>query len=247
MVAGAPTRCGPLPRGPDPTGRWAARRYALPVPSDAAPAHDPAPRVRIVLLTGPSGSGKSHLAARSGLPTLCLDDFYRDGDDPALPVGPEGRTDWDDVRAWDADRALAALTTLATAGQAELPIYDIAQDRRVGARHLDARHAPAVVAEGIFAAELATACRDAGILADALCLTNGATRTFWRRLVRDLREGRKAPLTLLRRGWRLRGQEPAIVARHVALGAEVVDGDAALRRIRAVAPHQELRDEDRAA
>jgi uridine kinase len=218
------------------------------VPTDAASPDDPGPRVRIVLLTGPSGSGKSHLAARSGLPTLCLDDFYRDGDDPALPRDAEGRIDWDDVRAWDADRALAALTALAATGQAELPIYDISQDRPVGTRHLDARHAPAVVAEGIFAAELATPCREAGVLADALCLTNGATRTFWRRLVRDLREGRKAPLTLLRRGWWLRGREPDIVARHVALGAEVVDGDTALRRIHAVlAPARQQRGRDRAA
>jgi uridine kinase len=218
------------------------------VPTDAAPCDDPGPRVRIVLLTGPSGSGKSHLAARSGLPTLCLDDFYRDGGDPALPTGPDGRVDWDDVRAWDAEAALAALTTLAATGRAELPVYDIAQDRRVGTHHLDARHAPAVIAEGIFAAELAGPCREAGVLADALCLTNGPTRTFWRRLVRDLREGRKAPLTLLRRGWWLRGREPDIVARHVALGAEVVDGEAALRRIRAIlVPARSHGDRDRAA
>lgn len=203
------------------------------MPSDAAPAEDPGPRVGIVLLTGPSGSGKSHLAARTGLPTLCLDDFYRDGDDPALPIGPEGRIDWDDVRAWDLERARSALTTLARTGQAELPVYDLSQDRTVGSRHLDARHAGAVIAEGIFAAELIGPCRDAGVLLAALCLTNGPRRTFWRRLVRDLREGRKDPVTLLRRGWWLRGREPEIVARHAALGAEVVDGETALERIKA--------------
>jgi uridine kinase len=169
-------------------------------------------------------------------------------DDPALPTGPDGRVDWDDVRAWDAEAALTALTTLAATGQAELPVYDIAQDRRVGTHHLDASHAPAVIAEGIFAAELVGACREAGVLADALCLTNGPTRTFWRRLVRDLREGRKAPLTLLRRGWWLRGREPDIVAHHVALGAEVVDGEAALRRIHAIlSPARSHSDRDRAA
>lgn len=219
------------------------------MPNDAASSPDPAPpRVRIVLLTGPSGSGKSHLAARTGLPTLSLDDFYRDGGDPALPVGADGRTDWDDVRAWDAERALTALTTLATTGRAELPIYDLARDGRVGTHHLDARHAPAGVAEGIFAAELIGPCREAGILLDAICLTNGQTRTFVRRLIRDLREGRKAPLTLLRRGWRLRHQEPEIVARHRELGAEVVDGETALQRIRAVSAATGRADgQDRAA
>lgn len=193
--------------------------------------HPGASRVRIVLLTGPSGSGKSHLAARSGLPTVCLDDFYRDGDDPELPVGPDGRIDWDDVRAWDAIRALHALTELAEHGRTLLPIYDIAQDRTVGTHHLDARDARLVIAEGIFAAELIDACRQAGTLADALCLTGGPTRTFVRRLVRDLREGRKAPWTLLRRGWWLRGQEPTIVAHHRTLGASVVDTGEALARL----------------
>lgn len=34
---------------------------------------------RVVLLAGPSGSGKSPLARASGLPVITLDDFYRDG------------------------------------------------------------------------------------------------------------------------------------------------------------------------
>ena len=193
--------------------------------------HPAAARVGIVLLAGPSGSGKSHLAARTGLPTVCLDDFYRDGTDPDLPVGPDGRTDWDDVRAWDATRALRTLTQLAVEGRAALPIYELAQDRTVGTHHLDVGDARLVIAEGIFAAELIDPCRRAGLLADALCLTGGAGRTFWRRLVRDLREGRKAPVTLLRRGWRLCREEPAIVARHRSLGATVVDGDQALARL----------------
>lgn len=193
--------------------------------------HPAAARVGIVLLTGPSGSGKSHLAARTGLPTVCLDDFYRDGTDPGLPVGPDGRTDWDDVRAWDATRAVRTLTQLAVDGRAALPIYDLAQDRTVGTHHLEVGDARLVIAEGIFAAELIDPCRQAGLLADALCLTGGPGRTFWRRLIRDLREGRKAPWTLLRRGWRLRRAEPAIVARHRSLGATVVDADEALARL----------------
>ncbi|MEV5267167.1 uridine kinase, partial [Streptomyces werraensis] len=36
---------------------------------------------RVVLLCGPSGSGKSLVSARSGLPVLRLDDFYKEGDD----------------------------------------------------------------------------------------------------------------------------------------------------------------------
>ncbi|HET9382012.1 MAG TPA: uridine kinase, partial [Streptomyces sp.] len=64
---------------------------------------------KVVLLCGPSGSGKSLLAARSGLPVLRLDDFYKDGDDPTLPlVTNSADIDWDHPDSWDADTAVTA-------------------------------------------------------------------------------------------------------------------------------------------
>ena len=36
----------------------------------------------VVIVAGPSGSGKSHLGERLGWTVLRLDDFYREGDDP---------------------------------------------------------------------------------------------------------------------------------------------------------------------
>jgi uridine kinase len=201
-------------------------------PSRAEHPSAPAVRTRIVLLAGPSGSGKSSLAAHVGLPTLCLDDFYKDGDDPSLPLDEElGIPDWDHPASWDAAAALEALVTLVTDGIADVPVYDIPTNRSTVHRRVTADGAPLVVAEGIFAAELVTPCRDAGILADALCLTHRPTVTFWRRLVRDLREGRKPPLTLLRRGWALLRAEPAVVARQIELGAVPVGGDDARRRL----------------
>ncbi|MEX1163625.1 MAG: hypothetical protein WEB03_08600 [Nitriliruptor sp.] len=208
-------------------------------PTDAGTDDPDAPtvRTRIVLLAGPSGSGKSTLAERLGLPTIALDDFYRDGDDAALPhrdlPGHSGArlVDWDDPRSWHADRALTALVELARTGTVELPVYDIPTSRTTGVHRIEVGDAPLVVAEGIFAAELVGACRDAGVLADALCLTLRPNLTFCRRLTRDLREGRKPPLTLLRRGLALRRAEPRIVARQVALGAAPVSPDDAVRRL----------------
>ena len=95
-------------------------------------------RAQIVLLAGPSGSGKTHLAAQSGLPVLELDHFYRSGDDPGLPRDPDlGIVDWDDPRAWDADGAVEAIEAICRTGSAEVPVYDIAQDGRVGSRRFD--------------------------------------------------------------------------------------------------------------
>ena len=68
---------------------------------------------RVILLAGPSGSGKSSLAARCGLPVLVLDDFYKDAGDPTLPELPGGAgTDWDAPGSWHADRAVAAVAEL---------------------------------------------------------------------------------------------------------------------------------------
>ncbi|WP_426562687.1 uridine kinase family protein [Angustibacter sp. McL0619] len=187
--------------------------------------------IRLVVLAGPSGSGKSHLAARLGLPVLRLDDFYRDGDDADLPRA-FGIVDWDDPASWDCDAAVRCATQLCATGRADVPRYDIPTSRVVGHVVLDCGGSPLVVAEGIFAAEAIGPFRDAGLLADAICLSHRPVITFVRRLARDLSERRKPPLTLVRRGWGLLRAEPAIVARQVALGAEPCTPKQAEQRIR---------------
>jgi uridine kinase len=175
-------------------------------------------RTKIVVLAGPSGSGKSRLADRLSLPVLRLDDFYRDGDDPALPRA-FGIVDWDDPASWNRQAAVEAACTLAREGAVDVPDYDIPTSRATGTRTLRSNGSPVVVAEGIFAAEVIPDLRDAGVLADAICLTHRPVVTFARRLTRDLRESRKPPLTLLRRGWSLMRAEPRVVAHQVAMGA----------------------------
>ena len=166
----------------------------------------------MILLAGPSGSGKSRLAARSGLPILQLDDFYKDGDDPTLPRFPSGDVDWDDPDSWHADRALAAVVALSGRGTAEVPVYDISANGATETRTLAINGASHFVAEGIFAAELVAGCRDQGVLAAAICVRRSRWTTMLLRLARDLREHRKPPGFLLRRGWYLARREPAIVA-----------------------------------
>ncbi|MFJ1973373.1 uridine kinase [Streptomyces sp. NPDC087903] len=191
---------------------------------------------RVVLLCGPSGSGKSLLAARSGLPVLRLDDFYKEGADPTLPlVSGSSDIDWDHPDSWDADTAVASIVELCRTGRTDVPVYDISLSARTGTEAVDVGRTPLFIAEGIFAAEIVTRCQELGVLADALCLSRGPVRTFRRRFLRDLREGRKSVPLLVRRGWRLMRLERSIVARQSELGAHPCDRDEALGRLAAAA------------
>ncbi|MFI6246728.1 uridine kinase [Streptomyces sp. NPDC051016] len=204
--------------------------------------HPPSP-ARVVLLCGPSGSGKSLVAARSGLPVLRLDDFYKEGDDPTLPsVAGSSDIDWDHPESWDAEIAVETIGRLCATGSTAVPVYDISLSARTGEETLDIGRTPLFIAEGIFAAEIVERCRELGLLADALCLSRGPVKTFRRRFLRDLREGRKSVPFLLRRGWRLMRAERTIVARQVALGAHPCDRDEALGRMAAAAVGRQSRD-----
>lgn len=177
----------------------------------------PAVALKVVLLAGPSGSGKSHLAARLGWPVLRLDDFYRDGDDPAMPVDEAGRADWDHPDSWNAEAALAAIVELASTGVVRAPVYSIGEDRRVGTHEVRA-DGPFFLAEGLFADRLVAGCRAAGVLADGIVLAPNRVVTFARRLVRDVAEARKPWPLLVRRGLRLVREQPGVVARCTAAG-----------------------------
>ncbi|MER7797175.1 ATP-binding protein [Microbacterium sp. NPDC096154] len=198
------------------------------MPSDTASAAAPAipsvdaPLAQVVLIGGASGSGKSRLAAQSGLPMLRLDDFYRSGDDPALPRRDNGEVDWDHPGSWHGDRALAALEQLARTGRAEVPVYDIAANDTVGTRLLELDGCTRFVAEGVFVAEVAAEARRRGLLADALCVRRSRWITMVLRFVRDVREHRKPVGVLIRRGVRLARQEPVIVARLRTAGFRTV-------------------------
>ena len=195
-------------------------------------------RARVIVLAGPSGAGKSRLAARLGLPVLRLDDFYKSGGDPTLPTithgANAGMTDWDHPDSWLPDDTVAALAQLCADGWAEVPVYDIAHDGRCGWQKLDLGDHPLFVAEGIFAQDIVPACADRGILAGAYCVRQRAVVTFWRRLTRDLRERRKPPLVLLRRGLALLRDQRRVVEHAVELGCRPVTPDQAYDEIGAL-------------
>jgi uridine kinase len=186
---------------------------------------------QVVVLAGPSGAGKSRLAERLGLPVLRLDDFYKDGDDPTLPRITEGANaglvDWDHPASWHHEDALAALRRLCTTGSSQVPVYEIARNGRCGVRTVDLEGSDRFVAEGIFAPTVVAACREEGMLLAAYCITQHPLVTFWRRLVRDLRERRKPPLVLVRRGVVLMRDQQRVVAHAVRHGCRRATGDQA--------------------
>lgn len=190
---------------------------------------------RVIVISGPSGAGKSRLSERLGLPVLRLDDFYRGLGAPDLPMITQGANagmvDWDDPRSWDHDEALAALVALCTDGVTEVPNYSIPVSRRIGTRTLRTDRASHFVAEGIFAPEIVADCERLGILEAAYCVTQHPLITFWRRLQRDLRERRKPPLVLIRRGWALKKAQRGVVAAAVAKGCVAATGDQAFREL----------------
>jgi uridine kinase len=198
-------------------------------------------RARVIVLAGPSGAGKTRLAERVGLPVLRLDDFYKNGDDPSLPLITQGAnaglTDWDHPDSWLPGDAMAALELLCHAGRAEVPVYDIARDGRCGSQILDLAGHRLFVAEGIFAQDVVRAGAESGLLAAAYCVRQHPTVTFWRRLTRDLRERRKPPLVLFRRGWALMRDQRRVVADAVAKGCTPVTPDQAYAQITRLLEH----------
>lgn len=202
----------------------------MPTPPDLRPIV-----AEVVLLAGPSGCGKTHLAAMVELPVVALDDFYRDGTDPGMPRTAAGVVDWEDPASWDPAAAVVALAELCRAEQVDVPTYAFGEDRVVASRTISRHGSPIVVAEGIFAAELVGRLRREGLLADALLIRQNRWVTFVRRLVRDVREGRKAPRDLVRQGWAKTRSEPDLVAHQRRCGARPVSKPEARDRLAGLA------------
>jgi len=179
------------------------------------------PLAKVVVVAGPSGTGKTRFTTRSGLPVISLDEFYFEGTHPGMPQR-HGMVDWDSPLTWNREGALSALVRLCTEGHTEVPIYDIPTNSRTGVRDIELDGARIVLVEGIFAPEIVRDVRGEGILADAICLKRPRAQTFWFRLARDLDEGRKPPINLIRRGISHFFAEPDTYRRIEANGCRIV-------------------------
>ena len=169
---------------------------------------------------------------------LRLDDFYKEGDDPTLPrlelAGGDPIVDWDHPDSWNAAAAVAAIEELCRTGRTDAPVYDLATSAATGHRVVELGGSAYFVAEGIFAQEIVTECTARGLVARAVCVTQRPVVTFVRRFSRDLREHRKPPLVLLRRGLHLLLAQRAVVRHAEELGCRVLAPEAAYDEIRAL-------------
>ena len=173
---------------------------------------------RSIVLAGPSGLGQVAASpSRLGLPDRCASTTStrtattrrcRGSTWPAASRSSTGTT----PASWNAQAAVAAVEELCRTGRTDAPVYDIATSARTGHRVLELGGSAYFVAEGIFAQEVVAECRRRGLLADAVCVTQHPAVTFVRRLARDLREHRKPPFVLLRRGLHLLLAQRAVVA-----------------------------------
>lgn len=186
---------------------------------------------RIVLLAGPSGSGKSRLARLLGAHAFRLDDFYFDADRPGLPRA-HGIVDWDDPATWDATGAVAALAELVATGATTVPTYSIAESRRTGVRPVALDGCDLVIAEGIFAIELLAPARAAGLALEPVYLDRNRTLVGALRLRRDLARKRKPVGVLLRRGLALWRAQPGLRRRALDAGFVPLTMRQALARVR---------------
>lgn len=178
---------------------------------------------RVIVISGPSGSGKTRLATtlaeQYSWPFVNLDDFYFDLDAPGLPRFESGEIDWDDAGTWNRDAAFNALKALCLDGTCHIPEYSISESRALGFRTAELDGASFVVAEGIFAPEVISVLAESDLLEVAWCLHRNRTVTAMRRFIRDVAERRKPLPVLIRRGWRLWRDEPAMIAAHTRAGA----------------------------
>ena len=113
---------------------------------------------RIVMLTGPSASGKTTTAHKiadaltvRGCPSkvVSLDNFYKNLDE--YPRLPDGTKDYENVTALDLDEIHRCLGELVSKGSTDLPIFDFPTESRMPEReHLELEGGVCIV-EGIHA------------------------------------------------------------------------------------------------
>lgn len=112
----------------------------------------------IIMLTGPSASGKTTTANKLAAElekqgtysvVVSLDDFYHDIEN--YPRLPNGEKDYENITALDIDEIHRCLLALIQQGEAEVPVFDFATEKRKPVRRHINRNGGIIIVEGIHA------------------------------------------------------------------------------------------------
>lgn len=113
---------------------------------------------RIVLLAGPSSSGKTTSTKKLALflssygynaITISLDDFYLDNDHK--PLLPDGRVDYESIDAIDVPKFTDCLSRLLKGEEVELPIYDFTIGEATDSKKVKMKESEVILVEGLHA------------------------------------------------------------------------------------------------
>lgn len=124
----------------------------------AAAAESKSSECQIIMLTGPSASGKTTTAhklaealIRSGTHAVVvsLDEFYKDIEN--YPRLPDGSKDYENVHALDVEEIHRCLLALISQGEAEFPLFDFKTETRKPERQHISLDGGVLIVEGIHA------------------------------------------------------------------------------------------------
>ena len=116
-------------------------------------------QVRVVLIAGPSSSGKTTFCKKLGYAlqqqglhpeSLSLDDYY--GDSVNAPLDESGKPDWESIHALNLPLLQEHIATLTNGGEVKVPRYDFTTGRScAGSRRLQLQADNVLLMEGIHA------------------------------------------------------------------------------------------------
>jgi len=111
----------------------------------------------LVLITGGSCSGKTFLAdqlkdklGQQGVSVMPLDSFFRDLDDPDLPLNKSGQSLFDVPDSYHQQEFISAVRALLSGKDSQIPYYDRGLNRRMPEKFQVVESRPIVIVEGLF-------------------------------------------------------------------------------------------------
>lgn len=122
----------------------------------AAQIHEARDRVGVILIAGPSSSGKTTFSKRLGIQLLAkgitpfaleMDNFFIDRE--KTPLNPDGNRDYESLRALDLERLNRDLKALLAGREVQLPRYDFITGLSGNGAKVQLNHGDVVILEGI--------------------------------------------------------------------------------------------------